>query len=61
MIARAETALTALGCPKINLPVRTPNTGALELYRALGFAADDVVSLGKRLVVDRSVRPLFPR
>jgi len=48
----AERLLRAAGCPKINLQVRTANTAAIEFYRRIGFAIDDVVSLGKRLEHD---------
>src|SRR5262249_31709071 len=48
----AERRLRALGCPKINLQVRTTNSGVIEFYRRLGFELDDVVSLGKRLEHD---------
>ena len=34
-------------------PVRTGNAPALEFYRKIGYAVDDVVSMGKRLTVDR--------
>jgi ribosomal protein S18 acetylase RimI-like enzyme len=48
----AERRLRALGCPKINLQVRTANTGVIEFYRRIGFVPDDVVSFGKRLEHD---------
>lgn len=44
--------LTEMGCPKINLLVRSSNAGVIDFYRKIGFAADDVVSLGKLLVCD---------
>lgn len=52
LMAEAERVLRAAGCPKINLQVRTANTGVLAFYERLGFKRDDVVSLGKRLEVD---------
>jgi ribosomal protein S18 acetylase RimI-like enzyme len=52
MVEEAEKRLRAIGCPKINLQVRTSNTGVIEFYRRLGFAVDDAVSLGKRLEAD---------
>jgi ribosomal protein S18 acetylase RimI-like enzyme len=48
----AEARLRALGCPKINLQVRATNAAVIAFYRAIGFAVDDVVSLGKRLEPD---------
>ena len=53
LMARAEATLREVGCPKINLQVRAGNETAIAFYRALGFGVDEVVSLGKRLVVDR--------
>lgn len=52
LMAEAEKRLRAAGCPKINLQVRTTNAAVVAFYRALGFSADDVVSLGKRLEHD---------
>jgi len=54
IMAEAERLLREAGCPKINLQVRTSNTGAIEFYKRLGFMLDDVVSLGKRLEHDGS-------
>lgn len=56
-IARAlmqtvEEKLLALGCPKINLQVRSSNTAIIQFYGHLGYHIDDVVSLGKRLIPD---------
>lgn len=48
----AEQRLRAIGCPKINLQVRTGNQQVIDFYRQLGFQIDDVVSLGKRLEHD---------
>ncbi len=52
IVAEAERLLGNAGCPKINLQVRTSNQAMLEFYRRLGYALDDVLSLGKRLVQD---------
>lgn len=52
MMAAAEQMLRDLGCPKINLMVRTSNRSVVEFYQRLGYAMDDVVSLGKRLEHD---------
>lgn len=49
LIDEAEARLRAMGCPKINLQVRTSNTRVIAFYQRLGFKLDDVVSLGKRL------------
>ena len=52
LMNEAERRLLALGCPKINLLVRTSNTAVLEFYDRLGYTRDDAVSLGKRLIPD---------
>lgn len=52
LIEEAERRLRIEGCPKINLQVRTTNTGVLEFYRAVGYRQDEVVSMGKRLEQD---------
>lgn len=56
MMEEVEVRLRAMGCPKINLQVRTSNVGVIEFYRKIGFAQDDVVSLGKRLESDEQRR-----
>lgn len=48
----AEARLRERGCPKINLQVRQGNEAVLAFYAALGYADDQVVSLGKRLERD---------
>ncbi len=52
IMAEVERLLLAEGCPKINLQVRTTNREVIEFYRRLGYAVDDVASLGKRLEHD---------
>ena len=52
LLAHAEGELRALGCPKINLQVRTGNEPLLAWYRRRGYVQDDVASLGKRLEHD---------
>lgn len=52
LMRHVEAALEARGCPKVNLQVRTTNHAVLEFYRRIGYATDDVVSLGKRLIPD---------
>jgi ribosomal protein S18 acetylase RimI-like enzyme len=49
-----EDALEARGCPKLNLQIRTTNHAVLDFYRHIGYAADEVISLGKRLIPDAS-------
>ncbi|MCP4185985.1 MAG: GNAT family acetyltransferase [Gammaproteobacteria bacterium] len=52
MMAKMESRLVALGCPKINLLVRNTNAEVMELYQSLGYSIDQTVSLGKRLIPD---------
>jgi ribosomal protein S18 acetylase RimI-like enzyme len=52
LMAEAERLLREAGCPKINLQVRGSNLAAVEFYQHIGFALDDVVSMGKRLEQD---------
>lgn len=52
LMRQVEATLLAAGCPKINLMVRSSNTAVLEFYRHLGYAVDDAVPLGKRLIPD---------
>jgi ribosomal protein S18 acetylase RimI-like enzyme len=49
LMRRVERALVALGCPKVNLQVLTPNAGAAEFYKKLGYAVEERVSMGKLL------------
>ena len=52
LVEHVEIALKALGCPKVNLQVRTSNAQVVEFYRHLGYQVDETVSLGKRLITD---------
>ena len=52
MMKEAERLLRRIGCPKINLQVRTANRAVIEFYRHIGYSVDEVVSLGKRLERD---------
>ena len=52
LMDRAEELLLAMGCPKLNLQVRTTNTAVLAFYKSIGYAVDETVSMGKRLIPD---------
>ena len=56
LMAHLETGLQALGCPKLNLQIRSSNDAVLAFYRRLGYLDDDVVCLGKRLISDESMQ-----
>ena len=49
LVRHAEAALIALGCPKINLQVRTHNTAVVAFYRKLGWEPEELISMGKLL------------
>jgi ribosomal protein S18 acetylase RimI-like enzyme len=57
IMQHAEALLRAAGCPKINLQVRRTNTAVIAFYQELGFAEDEVLSLGKRLQHDTPQQP----
>lgn len=52
MMDIVQTTLRNLGCPKINLQVRTDNLEAVGFYQAIGYVQDPVISMGKRLIKD---------
>jgi ribosomal protein S18 acetylase RimI-like enzyme len=43
----AEATLRALGCPKINLQVRSTNESVVAFYRALGYQLEERLSMGR--------------
>ena len=49
LVRKAEEGLAGLGCPKINLQVRTENEGVVKFYRAVGYEVEERVSMGKVL------------
>jgi len=52
LMFQAERLLMERGCPKLNLQIRSTNSDVIAFYRTLGYAPDDVVSMGKRLIPD---------
>jgi ribosomal protein S18 acetylase RimI-like enzyme len=53
LMQEAEERLLALGCPKVNIQVRSSNQEALDFYKRIGYLQDEAVSLGKRLIPDQ--------
>ncbi len=49
MMSISEDLLRGAGCPKVNLQIRSSNADVIKFYQKLGFANDEVISLGKRL------------
>lgn len=52
LVKEAESRLEKCGCAKINLMVRTGNKKVFTFYTTLGYEVDEVVGLGKRIIVD---------
>jgi len=52
LMDEVERRLTALGCPKLNVMVRTTNERVLGFYERIGYVHDAVVVRSKRLIVD---------
>jgi ribosomal protein S18 acetylase RimI-like enzyme len=52
LMHRVEQALSAMGCPKVSLLIRSSNADAMAFYRHLGYAQDEAVAFGKRLIHD---------
>lgn len=52
IISHLEQKLIALGCPKLNLQIRSDNIAVQEFYHEIGFTEDATVSMGKRLIPD---------
>jgi ribosomal protein S18 acetylase RimI-like enzyme len=52
IMAAAENALQALGCPKVNLQIRTANAAVVRFYERIGYTVEPIISMGKRLIPD---------
>lgn len=52
LMDRIEAMLRDVGCPKLNMQIRSTNTAVLAFYERLGYAQDQTISLGKRLIHD---------
>ena len=52
MMAGVERGLAERGCPKVALQIRRGNLDVVRFYRELGYAEDEVISMGKRLLTD---------
>jgi ribosomal protein S18 acetylase RimI-like enzyme len=50
LMEQSEKYLLSLGCPKLNLMVRTSNLPATEFYERLGYQKDEVIVFSKRLM-----------
>jgi ribosomal protein S18 acetylase RimI-like enzyme len=52
LMGAAEDRLASLGCPKVNLQIRVGNQEVVAFYQRLGYAVDETISMGRRLVDD---------
>ncbi len=52
LVAEAERRLAALGCPKVQLMVRSDNESVFAFYDARAYTRESVGVTGKRLVAD---------
>ena len=52
IMKEAEARLLSLGCPKLNIMVRSTNLEVINFYKSIGYKIDAVTSLGKRLDPD---------
>jgi ribosomal protein S18 acetylase RimI-like enzyme len=52
MMKTLEEKLIVMGCPKINLNVRSRNIEAMKFYYRIGYKQDEVITLSKRFVKD---------
>ena len=52
LMEEVEARLLALGCPKVNVQIRSGNEEVAAFYARLGYAPDAAAALGKRLVPD---------
>jgi ribosomal protein S18 acetylase RimI-like enzyme len=52
LMEHCEDYLRSLGCPKLNLSIRTSNLPVIGFYDRLGYQQDDVAIMSRRLIVD---------
>jgi ribosomal protein S18 acetylase RimI-like enzyme len=52
LMMEAEAQLLALGCPKVNVQVRSGNEAVHDFYDRIGYTPDGASGLGKRLIPD---------
>ncbi len=49
LMKAAEEGLAHVGCPKLNIQVRSENSSAVEFYKDAGYTIEDRVSMSKLL------------
>lgn len=50
LMGAAEERLRARGCPKINLQIVADNAAVVAFYARLGYAVEQLISMGKCIV-----------
>jgi hypothetical protein len=56
LMKRVERDLTELGCPKLNLQIRSSNQEVVSFYEKLGYRVEDHVSMGKLFTSDEKIK-----
>ena len=49
LMKRVESRLLGLGCPKLNLQIRSNNAEVQAFYESLGYFSEDRLSMGKKI------------
>lgn len=49
LMKRVESRLIGLGCPKLNLQIRSNNAEVQAFYESLGYFSEDRLSMGKKI------------
>lgn len=52
MMTAIEKKLLNIGCPKINLQIRSNNKAVILFYEKIGYTDEQMTSMGKRLLND---------
>jgi ribosomal protein S18 acetylase RimI-like enzyme len=52
LMSEVEAQLLVLGCPKVNVQIRSGNEAVAAFYDRLGYAPDGATGYGKRLIPD---------
>ncbi len=52
IMKEAEKRLLEIGCPKLNIMVRTTNSDVINFYKAIGYKVDGVTTMSKHLISD---------
>ena len=49
IMGAVEERILAMGCPKINLQIRSDNLDAVKFYENIGYKVEERISMGKRI------------